>query len=221
MCCTHETHTWRQVLHTPPPVNDDDRMPARTHKLEVETEEPTYWPVGVPGSRIIEVMVRDPDYAGTWAFFKFGMVPEIGMQTVEFGASSSQGFGVALKTLPLLRWEKAARAAAEQRLVAEGPHGQHVAPEDMAELIVARRFPELSEATGGNALRRRKGLLHLAMMFQEYKEAEAAGVENPTQILADKHSVSAATVRGWLHRARKEGLAPESSHPNAGPRTQA
>jgi hypothetical protein len=205
-------------LHSHPLVNDDVPMPAPPHKLEVEADEPEYWPVGVPGSRTIEVMVRDPDYDGT-ALFKFGMVPTLGMRLVSFTAFSDQGFETALKDLPVSRWEKVARAAAERTLMATGPHGQHVAPEAMAEIIVNEKFPELAGATGGNALRRRNGLIHLAMMFQEYKRAEETGVENPAQVLAEQHSVSAATVRGWLHRARKEGLAPESTHPNAGPRT--
>lgn len=192
-------------------------MPART-QLEVEADEPEYWPIGVDGSRTIEVIVRDPDHDGT-ALFKFGMIPTLGIRIVTFTAFSDQGFETALKDLPVSRWEKVARAAAERTLMASGPYGQHVAPEDMAEIIVNQKFPELAGATGGNALRRRNGLIHLAVMFQEYKRAEETGVENPAQVLAEQHSVSAATVRGWLHRARKEGLAPESTHPNAGPRT--
>jgi hypothetical protein len=192
-------------------------MPARTQKLEVETDEPEHWSIGVDGSRTIEVIVRDPDFDGT-ALFKFGMIPSLGMRIVTFTAFSTQGFEAPLKDLPVSRWEKVARAAAERRLMSRGPYGQHVAAEDLAELIVNEKFPELADATGGNALRRRNGLVHLAMMFQEYKRAEESGVENPAQVLAENHSVSAATVRGWLHRARKEGLAPESMHPNAGPR---
>ncbi|WP_329340693.1 hypothetical protein OG252_33145 [Streptomyces sp. NBC_01352] len=191
-------------------------MPART-QLEVEADEPEYWPIGVDGSRTIEVIVRDPDHDGT-ALFKFGMVPTLGMRIVTFTAFSNQGFKASLKDLPVSRWEKVARAAAERRLMAGGPYGQHVAPEDAARSIVNKKFPELADASGGNALRRRNGLIHLAMMFEEYKRAEETGVENPAQVLAEKHSVSAATVRGWLHRARKEGLAPESTHPNAGTR---
>lgn len=195
-------------------------MPARTHKLEVEADESEHWSIGVDGSRTIEVIVRDPDYDGM-ALFKFGMIPNQGMRIVTFTAFSAQGLEVSVKDLPLARWEKAARAAAERRLMAGGPYVQHVAPEDLAQSVVDEKFPELAGATGGNALRRRNGLIHLAKMFEEYKRAEESGVENPAQVLAGKHSVSAATVRGWLHRARKEGLAPESAHPNAGPRTQA
>ncbi|MFJ9474738.1 hypothetical protein ACIRRI_06940 [Streptomyces mirabilis] len=192
-------------------------MPARINKLEVEADESEHWSIGVDGSRTIEVIVRDPDYDGT-VLFKFGMIPTQGMRVVTFTVFSAQGLEVSVKDLPVSRWEKVARAAAERRLMAGGPYQQHVAPGDLAELIVNEKFPELAGAAGGNALRRRNGLVHLAKMFEEYKQAEESGIENPAQVLAEKHSVSAATVRGWLHRARREGLAPESSHPNAGPK---
>lgn len=193
-------------------------MPARK-QLEVEADESEHWSIGVDGSRTIEVTVKDPEYDDGIAVFKFGSIPNQGMRVVTFTVFSALGLKTSLKDLPVARWEKVARASAERRLMAGGPYVQHVAPEDMAEAIVNEKFPELAGAAGGNALRRRNGLVHLAVMFQEYKRAEESGVENPAQALAEKHSVTAATVRGWLHRARKEGLAPESTHPNAGPRT--
>lgn len=151
--------------------------------------------------------------------FEFGMVPTQGLRVIRFTVFAQYGLENSVASLPIARWEKAARAAVERRLMADGPFGQHVDPRDMAEMIVNEKFPELAGAAGGNSLRRRNGLIQLATKFQEYKRAEETGVENPAQVLAEAYSVSTATVRGWLHRARKEGLAPESAHPNAGPRS--
>lgn len=76
-------------------------------------------------------------------------------------------------------------------------------------------FPELNGELKGNALRRRNSLVHLAKMMAEYRRAEASGARNAAQVVADKFDVSAATVRSWLHRARREGLAHESLHANS------
>lgn len=186
--------------------------------VTVSAGEPEYWPVGVDGSRRIEAEVEDGEYPDLRAYFNFGFVPTLAPSLIGFSVQSFASYRGSAADLPLRRWEKVARAAAEQRLIAAGPHGQHVDPASLARDVVFEKYPELKEATRGNALRRRNGLLHLAQMHAEYKNAEWSGVENPTQALADTHGVTAATVRGWLYRARREGLAPESSHPNATPR---
>jgi hypothetical protein len=194
-------------------------MPARIPALDAAAEDPEPWPVGVDGARLVNVAVSDPDHPDLAVTFEFGMVPAQAMSVVRFHLESRPGYSVtSLRDLPMSRWERAARAAAESRIVTNGPIGQHVDPDALADELVDARFPELTDAKGGNPLRRRNGLVHLAKMFQEYKQAEQSGVQNPAQALANAHSVTTATVRGWLHRARKEGLAPESSHPNAGGR---
>jgi hypothetical protein len=81
--------------------------------------------------------------------------------------------------------------------------------------LVDELFPELRTATGGNDLRRKRGLIRLASIAQEHAQAEADGDKNPTKLLAERHGVATPTVRSWLHRARCEGLTPGSHHPNA------
>lgn len=205
------------VLHSGCGHGKDGVMPARKPALDVEASEPTYWPIGVDGARIVDTTIRDTEIDLT-ATFKFGLIPGGTLLILGFSVQSENGISPALRDLPYARWEKTCRGAAERALLTSGPHGQHVAPDLMAELMVDKRFPELKEATGGNALRRRKSLLHLAEMAAEYSEIQGAGISNPAEILGMRYGVSAATVRSWLHRARREGLAIGSSHPNAVPR---
>src|ERR1044072_992987 len=194
-------------------------MPARTPTLEVEAQEPEIWSITGADARRVEVHVRDEEQ-GLFVIFEFGLVPGLPLGVLGCRVTSLNWIDTRLRDLPVTRWEKAARAAAERRLVAGGPYGQQVSAGDLAESLVNEKFPELAGASGGNALRRRNGLVHLAKMAHEYMEARESGAENPTAVLAERYEVSAATVRGWLHRARREGLALESSHPNARHRAQ-
>lgn len=189
-------------------------MPAHTPALEVEPQDPQTWGITGVDAKTVEVYVKDAGHE-VFAVFKFGLIPGRPLMTLGFNVWSEQGLQGAVSNLPISRWEKAARGAAERRLVAGGPYGQSVSPDDLAEMRVGEKFPELADATGGNALRRRNSLLHLAKMAAEYAEVVESGAKNPAQILGDRHGVSAATVRSWLHRARKEGLALGSAHPNA------
>jgi hypothetical protein len=83
------------------------------------------------------------------------------------------------------------------------------------EALVSRLFPELDGALRGNALRRRRSLVFLASVAREYVQLQVTGNRNPAQAMAEKHSVASGTVRGWLTRARREGVAPASSHGNS------
>lgn len=192
-------------------------MPARTPTLDVEAQEPEIWPITGTDARKVEVHVRDAEL-DVFVRFEFGLIPGLPLGVLNYSVSSLNWIDTPLRDLPVPRWEAVARAAAERRLVAGGPYGQSVSPNDIARGLVDEKFPELIGASGGNALRRRNGLLHLAKMAAEYMEVKESGASNPAGVLAGRHGVSTATVRGWLHRARKEGLALESSHPNAGPR---
>jgi hypothetical protein len=206
-------------LHTTAPVDHDDHMPAHPPALEVDADEPEVWPITGLDARTVDVSVRDTEF-DIGAVFKFGLSPGRPLLTLSYRVYGSLSDGTAgiqspLRDLPVARWEKAARGAAERRLVDLGPYGQSVDPEDLAEIQVNEKFPELADATGGNALRRRKSLLHLAQMAAEYAEIVESGARNPAQVLGERHKVSAGTVRSWLHRARREGLALGSTHPNA------
>lgn len=194
-------------------------MPATKLSVDTAAQEPQHWPNGVPGSRTVAVELTDDDVPGATASFLFGALPDMPMELLSFGVTRKpEGRLLVVRDLPLTRWERAARAEAERSLVTTGPHGQHVSEESTARSMVDARFPELRDASGGNALRRRNALVHLAEIAQEYKRAEAAGARNPAQIIADHHAVTSSTVRGWMHRARREGLAAESPHPNAASR---
>lgn len=194
-------------------------MPARTPTLDVEAQEPEIWSITGADARKVEVYVRDVEL-DVFVRFEFGLLPGHPLGVLGYSVTSLYWIDTPLRDLPVARWEAAARAAAERRLVAGGPYGQGVSSNDIARGLVDEKFPELVGAKAGNALRRRNGLLHLAKMAAEYMEVKESGASNPAGVLADRYGVSAATVRGWLHRARKEGLALESAHPNAGPRAQ-
>lgn len=192
-------------------------MPARIAPLDVEAQEPEIWPITGTDARKVEVHVRDSEH-DVFVTFEFGLAPGLPLYVLDYRVSSFQGIRTPLRDLPVARWERAAQAAAERRLVAGGPYGQHVDPKGLAQTIVDKKFPELAGAAKGNALRRRKALLQLAEKAAEYMQVRESGATNPAEVLAEQHGVSAATVRGWLHRARREGLALESGHPNATPR---
>ncbi|MGW3024521.1 helix-turn-helix domain-containing protein [Streptomyces sp. NPDC001221] len=194
-------------------------MPARTPALDVDAEDPEVWPVTGVDARKVDVHVKDSEL-DLFVTFEFGLLPGHPLRVLSYRVTSIHGIEVPLRDLPILRWEKAAQAAAERRLVAGGPYGQQADRAAVAQMIVDEKFPELVGASKGNALRRRKALLQLAEQVSEYMEAKESGSSNPAQVLADRYGVSAATVRGWLHRARREGLALESAHPNASPRPQ-
>lgn len=163
---------------------------------------------------MIHAPITDDELPGVEATFSFTPQGSNGLVLVGVRVSAMDGTPLSITTLPLSRWERRARGAAAKQLLAteQNPSGN---AEEVAASLVAARYPELEDATHGNALRRRKGLLKLAKAAAEYAEATAAGAQNPAETLAERYDTSAATVRGWLHRARREGLAPASIHPNA------
>lgn len=112
-----------------------------------------------------------------------------------------------LAPLPLSRWDRMARFQAATS------NGKNL--DEVALSRVKDRWPELGPHSQGNAKRRWQGLVGLARFAEEYGRIAATGYPNPAALLGEHHNVSANTVRSWLHRARREGLAPSSLHPNA------
>ncbi|WP_333767725.1 hypothetical protein [Streptomyces sp. IBSBF 2435] len=197
-------------------------MASAPRKIAASADTPAVWPNGVPGSRTVEVDVEDRDYAVS-VVIRFGHIPGQPLEPLSIHIRGLDGERSGLnprvfREALLPRWEKAGRAAVEHRLVTASPTFQHVEPASLAESIVAERFPELAGPIKGNALRRRKSLLHLATVVQEYKLAESQGATNPAEVVAAAHGVATGTVRSWLTRARREDLAPASGHRNAVPR---
>ncbi|MEV6504781.1 hypothetical protein AB0M61_01500 [Streptomyces sp. NPDC051642] len=114
---------------------------------------------------------------------------------------------VGLAPLPLSRWDRMARF---QAATSGGESLDEIALERVRET-----WPELGPHCHGNAKRRWQGLVGLARFAEEYGRLAGAGCPNPAVLLGEHHDISAGTVRSWLHRARREGLAPKSTHANA------
>ncbi|WP_326779742.1 helix-turn-helix domain-containing protein [Streptomyces longwoodensis] len=128
---------------------------------------------------------------------------EIRIRAAEGAALLIAGLG----PLPLARWDRSARfQAATER-------GEPV--EELALARVRTLHPDLGPISRGNAQRRWSSLVGLAKAAEEYGRLAASGHSNPALLLASRYGVSTTTIRSWLHRARREGLAPTSTHPNA------
>jgi hypothetical protein len=128
---------------------------------------------------------------------------EIRIRATEGDALVVGGLG----PLPLARWDRSARF----RAATEGAEPS----EELALARVRTLHPALGPHCSGNARRRWASLVGLAKVAEEYGRIAACGVANPALLLAAQHGVPAGTVRSWLHKARREGLAPGSTHPNA------
>lgn len=134
---------------------------------------------------------------GTLALIGFTVLPTGGGNL----ASSS------IKDLPFARWDRMARFQAATS-----------STEDLDGLALRRvkeAWPDLGTHCRGHAKRRWQALVRLARFAEEYARIAATGSSNPAAVLGERHHVPEATVRGWLHRARREGLASASLHPNA------
>jgi hypothetical protein len=155
---------------------------------------------------VIHIPITDSALPGVEATFSYALRGDT-LALIEVRIAAAGTVSVpAIQEMPLSRWEKRAWGTAMRRLLAA---------EETPERRVLARHPQLANVTHGNALRRWKSLVHLASVAAEYADAMEAGASNPAQTVGHRHNVSAATVRGWLHRARREGLAPTSTHPNA------
>ena len=163
---------------------------------------------------MIHVPITDDAFPSIEATFSYAPQGQTGLGLAKIQITATDGTTLHFAALPLNRWEKRARGAAVKQLVTAEQIPLE-STEGVAARLVSTRHPELADATRGNALRRRESLLHLAKMAAEYAEATAEGAKNPAQVLGDRYGVSAATVRSWLHRARREGLTVGSTHPNA------
>lgn len=131
------------------------------------------------------------------------VLSEIRIRAAEGGSLLVGGLG----PLPLARWDRSARFQAATQ--AGEP------PEELALARVRVLHPELGPHCTGNVRRRWASLVGLARVAEEYGRIAACGVANPALLLAAQHGVPAGTVRSWIHKARREGLAPESTHANA------
>lgn len=195
---------------------------------EVTVGDPEPAPNGPAGARTVEATVSDeehPHVAATFTYLAAATQPliSIGVNVharPDAGSISNATIGAsAIREMPLARWDRTAQAAVVQRLSNAPSEQPQPQPATSAEDLVNERFPELNPPADGHAARRRKSLLHLAEAAEEYALIAASGDRNPAGALAARRGTTPSTVRGWLHRARREGLAPESQHPNASGRS--
>ncbi|WP_181007431.1 helix-turn-helix domain-containing protein [Streptomyces sp. SM1] len=124
-----------------------------------------------------------------------------------------------VQTLPLGKFERAARVAAElhlrqgratpeQMAGAYWPEGKPDDIPEAARALVRDRWPELDPDAGAGAARRWNRLVRLAEVVQEHQAARARGEKAPANVVAEARGVEPGTVRSWLHQARQEGIAP-------------
>lgn len=125
-----------------------------------------------------------------------------------------------VQTLPLGKFERAARVAAELRFrqgadalqrVVEAHWAGGDAPDipETARDLVRERWPDLDPDAGAGAARRWNRLVRLAEVVQEHQVARARGEKAPANVVAEARGVEPGTVRSWLHQARQEGIAPQ------------
>lgn len=119
----------------------------------------------------------------------------------------------AVRDAPLARWETAARAHILQLWGArEMTHEEMIAAvQRLSEIVgperkVNRLYPELKDSTKPADVRKRKSLLHLADIADEYEVYVRQGTIDPAAAIARSRSAKPSTVRSWLHRARQAGL---------------
>jgi hypothetical protein len=90
-------------------------------------------------------------------------------------------------------------------------HGQFVGKEsESAEEYVFKLYPELRGDDTPAGQRRLRSLTHLADIAMDYSVKGIFGVHDPAAAIARERDAKPATVRSWIHRARKAGFLPET-----------
>ncbi|MBM0238434.1 hypothetical protein JNW88_17080 [Micromonospora sp. ATA32] len=179
----------------------------------------------------VEVTVQDsedPRLTATFGYVIGAFTRPLLLRSIAVGPSAGVPLGKqarltisGVRDLPLSRWEAAARAhlvqrfsLSEDQVLKVARIGLGAAEEDlrrMADIIgpaksVERLYPGLEHSDRPADVRRYRSLLHLAEVAQEYRSAQLEGVPDPAAKVARDRAVNPATVRSWLHRARKARL---------------
>lgn len=111
-----------------------------------------------------------------------------------------------IRDLPLARWEAAARAHVVEKYSLT-PADVDLVMEALTPVSrVDRLYPGLRDSTGAGDKRKYKSLMHLAEIANEFTGRQLVGEPDPATSIARDRGVNPATVRSWLHRARKAGL---------------
>ncbi|WPO69911.1 hypothetical protein [Streptomyces sp. KN37] len=194
------------------PVQDQEVSVSAPHQIEGEAD----------GVATVDVSLRPaehPEFSVTFVYavrdseilFPAGMrvEPAHGVPSREW---SRLGAGL-IKDLPVARWERAARAAADAQIAGattwtwQTPSDQSEATR-LAEAIVREMNPALDPNSGKAAARRWKRLVRLAEVVNEHDAARARGAKSPAGEVAEARGVEPSTVRSWLTQAKQEGIAP-------------
>lgn len=117
-----------------------------------------------------------------------------------------------IKDLPVARWERAARAAADAKVGGVKSWSWQTTADQaeikrLAEAIVREMNPGLDPAAGKAAARRWNRLVRLAEVVNEHDAARARGAKSPAGEVAQARDVEPSTVRSWLSQAKQEGIA--------------
>lgn len=172
------------------------------------------------GVATVEVTVRPDEQPQLIVTFQYlvrtgEVLFPCGLKIEPAGDGPSDGWvrlGVGLiRDLPIARWERAARAAAEKQV--EGAKvwewRQAQTPREitrLAETIVREMNPGLDPAAGKAAARRWNRLVRLAEVVHEHDAARARGAKSPAGEVASARGVEPSTVRSWLSQAKQEGI---------------
>ncbi|MGW0417491.1 hypothetical protein [Streptomyces sp. NPDC003015] len=203
-------------------IRDDDAMATPDNHFRVSLPEPIE---GAPDSLVRQtVSLETADHPGLRFHWRY---------TIKNGSQveGPHGFTIepsrdappdnwqtlnatAIRELPLSKLERTARQALGLPMLnpdaaQSGTWLRAVPPQDIPGLArdtVRGRHPEVDPDEGPAAARRWNRLIRLAEVWLEYQAAEAAGDRAPTNTIAEARNVAPATVRGWLHHARREGL---------------
>jgi hypothetical protein len=192
-------------------------------KVTVGKPEPTnYEPDGARVYMVTAAVEDDehPTIAGTFGYLTAWVSSTPGddlfLQSVRVGPPPGHPVGkiaqltVSLvRDLPLARWEAAARAHVAFRIrrpsVRPGTVG-HLSRDLRAAMLVKRLYPSLADSETKADQRRYRSLVHLATIAEAFQVKQIEGTPDPAAAVARDMDVNPATVRSWLHRARKAGL---------------
>ncbi|MET9414111.1 hypothetical protein ABZY03_07955 [Streptomyces klenkii] len=193
-------------------------MSATHHAAYVEGPHPIEGAEDLASVEVSFVPADQPDLLVTWQYvyregealqpcgFKIEPAPGV-------APGSRQHLGATVvRELPLARLERAARGLFElsYRIPREGVArmGKREAAtiSEAAQVMVRELHPDLDETAGAGAARRWKRLVRLAEVVQEYQMAVTRGDKSPAATVAEARDVAPATVRSWMHQARKEGF---------------
>lgn len=131
-------------------------------------------------------------------------------------ANQPARLGVAiLRDLPIARWERTARMAAQvnQDASLSWAWGGEADPgeiEQQAEQIVKVIHPDVDPLSGKAGARKWAKLTRYAQVALQWQQGHLAGDPDPVGTVASDRGVSPATVRSWLYRAKLEGITPET-----------